>query len=177
MKMSNVKALQNLIRTEQFTAIISWNKDRNQLVYNEMLEADMLREEAQEYFDATTIVDKLDAVADFLFVAVGTVSKGTYSFESTFDFTDPLDTILSDFAGVCISEGIDISFVGELVSDGLGIVVQANQQKTAEKNAEGKIQKPEGFVPPEEALAELIKAAKSKEVAPPPTVQNMFEGQ
>lgn len=177
MKISNVKALQNLIRPEQFTAIISWNKDRNQLIYDEILEADMLREEAREYFDATTIVDKLDAVADFLFVAVGTVSKGSYSFESTFDFTDPLDTILSDFAGVCILEDIDISFVGELVSDGLSIVIKANLQKTAEKNSDGKVQKPAGFVPPEAALATLIKEAKAKEVTPPPTVQNMFEGQ
>lgn len=174
MKLSNVKALQNLVRPEQFSTIISWNKDRGGLFYDEMLEADMLREEAQEYFGATELVDKLDAVADFLFVGVGTVAKGANSFETTFDFTDPLDTILSDFAGACIEAGIDISFVGELVSDGLAAVVVANQQKTADKDANGKIVKPANFVPPEPVLAELITAAKARELAPQPEIKDMF---
>ena len=165
---TNINMLQALVRPEQFTAIVDWNKSRNGLELSEGLEYDMLQEEMREYFDATTLVDKLDAVADTLFVGVGSVAKGAYNLLPIVSFTEEFDIILSDFAGRCQAEDIDLQFVGQLISEGLDIVIKANAQKLAEKEVNGKVKKPEGFVPPEEALGALIKEAKIKEVPQSP---------
>ena len=127
-KMSNVRALQGLISPIQFVEIVDWNKLRNGLVCNEELEDAMLREELQEYFDATELVDKLDAVADYLFVAGGTVTKYAYDFDEAPSIVDELDVILSDFAGRCEVAGIDAQIVGKLINDALGVVIEANKQ-------------------------------------------------
>ena len=177
MKMDNIKVLQNLVRPEQFTVITDWNKARNDLEYKAQLEHDMLKEEIQEYFEAEGLVDRLDAVADILFVGVGTTVKGAYNFIETPNFVSELDTVLSDFAGRCTLEDIDISFVGELIGAGLDIVCAANLQKLIDKDTNGKVMKPEGFVPPEEALQKLIDATKEREVAQPqgPDMSQVFK--
>ncbi len=177
MTLSNIKILQSLVQPTQFNDILDWNQTRNKLEFSYSLEYDMLKEEIQEYFTASALVDKLDAIADILFVGVGTVAKATYNFEVAPDFFEELDVILSDYAGRCVEEGMDISLVGPLISDGLAIVIEANKQKLANKNAEGKIIKPEGFVPPEEALGALIEATKLKEVPSAPDMSQVFSGQ
>ena len=44
------------------------------------------------------------------------------------------------------------------MTSGLAVVHNANLQKTGKKDAEGKVTKPEGFVPPEELLQEILDA-------------------
>ena len=169
MQVPNIKALQSLVRPEQLVAITDWNRKRNNLVLDITLEKNMLAEEFQEYYDATTLVDQLDAVADVLFVGGGTAAKTTYNFPNTaVNFTEALDVILSDFAGRCSKEDIEIALVGELISEALTVVIEANQQKLVDKDADGKVKKPEGFVPPEARLEELIKSFKARVATPPP---------
>ena len=52
-----------------------WNEDRDNLKYSPILEWKMLEEELNEYYDATTLVDQADALADILVVAVGGLYK------------------------------------------------------------------------------------------------------
>ena len=57
--------------------ITKWNEDRgNQRGHIEyMLEHKMIEEEVDEFFDAEKDVDRLDALCDVVFVAVGSMHK------------------------------------------------------------------------------------------------------
>ena len=166
----NIKMLQGFVRPEQFTAITDWNITRNKLAWKEGLEYDMLKEEFREYYDDLGLVKKLDAIADVLFVGVGTVAKGTYNFGVVVpNFTEELDIIVSDFAGRCSLEGIALENIGPIISEALSIVIDANAKKLAEKNSDGKVQKPEGFVGPEAQLQKLLDSHKNA-----PTVADIF---
>lgn len=58
--------------------IMDWNEDRNNLVYSCVREGVMIQEEVDELGDAYrngTIVDEADALADIIFVAVGSLFK------------------------------------------------------------------------------------------------------
>lgn len=69
---------------------IKWNTDRGNtpdtLDWN--LEQSMLQEELDELNDATTEVDKLDALLDIIFVATGSLSKLGLSAEQIVDATE-----------------------------------------------------------------------------------------
>ena len=55
--------------------IASWNYLRDNVGYDEDLEYDMLFEELEEYGVARTDVDQLDALADIIFVGLGSMYK------------------------------------------------------------------------------------------------------
>jgi hypothetical protein len=122
----------------------------------------MLREEVTEYFDAETYVDRVDAVCDIIFVAVGTIAKATYAFHMAADgLLSPIDFVLTDFVGRTQEEGVEPEQMMPMLSDCLTVVIEANEQKGTEKDENGKIKKPEGFVPPEEKIAEIIENYKN----------------
>jgi len=84
----------------------------------------MLREELEEFKDATDMVDLADAALDLWYVVIGTLNQ--------------------------------IGFTPAQMVEGLQIVQDANAQKSGEKDANGKVTKPEGFVPPEVKLQAII---------------------
>lgn len=55
--------------------VVAWNSARFDKVYNYELECKMLLEEVQELYDAKTTVEKLDAIGDIIFVAIGSMWK------------------------------------------------------------------------------------------------------
>ena len=55
--------------------VFQWNAERNNTTYDRTLEVKMLIEELQEYVEAETDVEELDAIADLLIVAAGTLFK------------------------------------------------------------------------------------------------------
>jgi predicted HAD superfamily Cof-like phosphohydrolase len=55
--------------------VFDWNEQRNNTTYDRTLEVKMLIEELQEYVEAADEVQELDAIADLLFVAAGTLFK------------------------------------------------------------------------------------------------------
>lgn len=59
--------------------ICTWNYTRGNAVFDEKLEYEMLLEELVEFYEATTAVDRADALADIIFVAVGSLYKLTGS--------------------------------------------------------------------------------------------------
>ena len=99
-----------------------WNNPRGQL--DVKLQYDMLREELEEFKDASDMVDLADAAFDLWYVVIGTLNQ--------------------------------IGFTPSQMVDGLQIVQDANAQKSGEKDANGKVTKPEGFVPPEVKLQALL---------------------
>ena len=55
--------------------VILWNSQRYDQVYDYGLASRLLLEETQELFDAHSVVDKLDAIGDIVFVAIGVLWK------------------------------------------------------------------------------------------------------
>ena len=55
--------------------VCSWNLDRDNIEYNKTREAWMLQEELDEYMEAISEVDEADALADIIFVAIGSLFK------------------------------------------------------------------------------------------------------
>jgi hypothetical protein len=157
-----VRLIQGVVAPDQINRIVDWNKKRNGFELNSDLEVNMLREEVTEYFDAAEYVDKVDAVCDVIFVAVGTIAKATYAFHMAADgLLSPIDFVLTDFVGRTQEEGISAEQMMPMLSDCLGAVIEANEQKSAEKDTDGKVKKPEGFVPPEKKIAEIIESYKN----------------
>lgn len=58
-----------------YERVSNWNAARYDRVYNQDLALGLLREELQEYLDATSDVDRLDALCDITYVAMGCVWK------------------------------------------------------------------------------------------------------
>lgn len=138
--------------------IFEWNNDRDNLEFNGQLEYEMMLEEVDEFVwaipkaiadkfgkiteeeaedkmaevleflgskdgTADVLVNRLDALADVVFVAIGAMCKLT---------KDPT-----------------------MVEDVFHAVLAANNLKSKEKNEEGKITKPEGFVGPESMIKKI----------------------
>jgi hypothetical protein len=169
-----INLIQGVTTPEQINRVVDWNKERNGFELNSDLEVDMLREEVVEYFDAEEYVDRVDAVCDIIFVAIGTISKATYAFHmASEELLSPVDFVLTDFVGRTQAEGIDLELLVPLISECLSVVIEANEQKGTEKDENGKVKKPEGFVPPEETIAKIIESYKN--AASEDQVDAMFE--
>ena len=68
-----------------FERIVEWNKDRNNLTFDSMKEFDMLLEELEEFGEATTDEDMVDALCDLIVVATGGLFKLGYDPEKCMD--------------------------------------------------------------------------------------------
>ena len=57
--------------------ICKWNQDRGNLIgeIDKNLEQELLDEELEEFKDAESAVDELDAILDIIFVSIGTLHK------------------------------------------------------------------------------------------------------
>lgn len=58
-----------------FERVAKWNSLRYDRVYNHDLAVALLEEELQEFFDAKTTVDQLDAMCDTIYVSIGILWK------------------------------------------------------------------------------------------------------
>jgi len=61
--------------TEITQRIADWNAKRYEREYSHSLTVDLLREEYEEWITAVEDVDKLDALCDLIFVAIGAIWK------------------------------------------------------------------------------------------------------
>jgi len=68
--------------------VCDWNYVRDNVQYDEELEYSMLSEELEEYGVARDLVDHADALADIIFVAVGSLYKITHSAEAVKEILD-----------------------------------------------------------------------------------------
>lgn len=119
---------------------------------------------------AESLVDRLDAWADFSFVSIGTACKymalkykdyerleiEAAEFEEIADY---INTVSSQMIAMLVEEISDISQstdIDELMGKVLDIVIDANEQKGTELNSDGKVQKPDGFVKPEARIHNLL---------------------
>ena len=148
-----------------------WNLERNGLHYNALLEKSMLKEEFKEYLEATTLVDRIDAWCDFVFVYLGTVAKYQYFWSTVTEDTnytigyktylDRLEELESFFYSVTndIVSDLRAEFMCDkeyLFDTCMTFVCDANDKKKADKNSNGKIKKGVDWVDPKEKIRDFL---------------------
>ncbi len=157
--------VKNIISVPSIYRVIDWNKKRNGLEFSATLEKNMLQEELKEYYDSDNIIDKTDAVCDTLFVAIGTeakISYNPYDDEGNLNILQDvlpvtaIDVMFTDFYGRLLHAGIEADFILQYVNEAFNIVIEANEQKSKQKDENGKVQKPKNFVKPEKKIKELF---------------------
>jgi len=150
----------DFLTEEQIKAIEKWNEDRGNTKYKRELETSMLKEEFQEFVVAQDLVDKLDAVADFIFVFVGTLFKTQKDDVDEFekDSITKFGLVLIDMMLEDLERDLQKprKQVEKYVSETLNIVIEANQQKGNQKDENGKIIKPKDFMKPEERIQKEV---------------------
>jgi len=148
--------------------VIQWNIDRNHISFNTDVEMRMLSEELHEYFISINIIDKFDAFLDFQFVAIGTnwkVNNSGIEYPAILDFIDSTGTLLGcDFEEQLEQVGFPMNHFFNFINDGLAIVLEYNNKKSAMKDKNGKIVKPVNFVGPEKELEKLFNEYMNKGV-------------
>lgn len=152
---------EHIVEKKQIEAIQLWNKERGSTKYSKYLEYKMLSEEFAEYFEAKELVDKLDAIADFIFVYEGTLYKA-YLSNLPEDIVERLTYDCAQMFSIMFENLVDTlqlehdGLIFNVILETLDIVIEANQQKSANKNVDGKITKPADFVPPEKTIKEQV---------------------
>ena len=152
--------------------IIDWNRKRNNLYFDIDLELRMLQEEAQEFFTADNLVERLQEYSDFIFVYAGTLAKYMASksttveqFRQTHDLMAELQTwaenILS-YTGQILRRELSLLAPDDetqtnILTRALEAVVKANEAKGIEKDENGKVKKGPNYVKPTDAINEIIK--------------------
>jgi len=149
--------------------IIDWNRTRNSLAFDPNLEVVMLREEASEFYMSSTLVDRIDAYCDFLFVSVGTRAKfgATKAVDCKTDWVEMKELFewitftLNEMKAILIDElecnsGILVNWEHVLDTVFLDIVVNANEAKGTEKDENGKVKKGPDYKKPEAEIERVL---------------------
>jgi hypothetical protein len=158
--------------------IVDFNRKNELLNFDVELEIKMLSEEAREFFLADNIVDRMDAVCDFIYVANGSEAK-FFSMEHTNydDLKDGLnkfstlkiyiDETKKTLMGTIVielekrSHEVNEALAYKIINECLHEVIEANKQKLgAKKSSIGKVQKPKGFIPPEDRIRKVLQKHK-----------------
>lgn len=147
--------------------IITWNLKRNGLKFDPALEAKMLSEEANEFYTAPSLVERVREYCDFLFVLAGTKAKFyaktytdnreiVYSNEHFQKFMDWAEMAKSEMQD-SIVEAISWDNYHPIIKESLAAVISANNAKGTEKDSDGKVIKGPNYVSPYEAIAEILR--------------------
>ena len=146
------------------SSICNWNEVRDNRNFDGQLEFDMLQEELTEYAHAylKTISDKFPKET-LKFRPNGEIEpedlkmidEYMLSEEGTTEYkVNQLDA-LADIIFVAVGSMYKLLGNADLTESVLDAVIAANNRKGTEKDANGKVQKPEDFVGPEEDIKEL----------------------
>lgn len=152
--------------------IIDWNRERNGLAFNSDLEIKMLQEECNEFFQAETMVERLQEFSDFLFVYTGTVAKysavtlnNVASFQNLFQQMAEIQTWAEERMSMMSRMVVkEIQFltnheedIEQILQGALDAVISANEAKGTEKDENGKVVKGPDYVSPVTAIQTLIR--------------------
>jgi len=124
--------------------VLDFNIKRNKLELDtrpEGLEFQMIKEEIQEFFEATTLAEMVDAIIDVKYVYEGTKMKHSYN---CVPMSQPLNLLVDEFTNIALDmvgielhkAGLDIDIILPKAWD---IVCECNAKKLAELDFNGKV--------------------------------------
>lgn len=147
--------------------IVAWNLKRNGLTFDPILEAKMLSEEANEFYTAPSLVERIREFADFEFVLVGTKAKFyakkyedhrelAYANEH-FKYLMAWARNAKEYMRKVLIEEIGWEKYHPIMSAAIDAVTAANNAKGTEKDENGKVVKGPNYVSPSYVIATILK--------------------
>lgn len=156
--------------------VYEWNRNRGNLEFKFSREIAMLTEEAREFFNSTTLVNRLREWADILFVWCGTKAKyfahtenanGRKFLEDYKQYknlrlwvSDLLeetgDIVRNELKSLTGSRYDADNLINSILAGAFEAVIYANENKGTERDANGKIQKGPNYIAPDKVIKDLI---------------------
>lgn len=138
--------------------IIEFNRIRNGFELDMKLEVNMLKEEIQEFFDATTLAERVDAVTDVSYVFEGTKIKCAYQ---GFVVDENVEKWVRDSVEMMLEVlALEVGGEGKLAPilvKAQEIVAEINALKVSELDENGKVKKQKNLRNATEEIAEMLK--------------------
>jgi len=124
------------------------------------LEVKMLKEEIQEFYDATTLAERIDAMIDVRYVYEGTQLKYNYNFMA---MDKNITLIVGEFhrySSTIVAQelGDDSQYLDKIMDKAWDIVCDCNAQKVSELDSNGKVIKQEGLPNATVLIGELLES-------------------
>ncbi len=135
--------------------VYDFNQKRNAFAWDADLEKKMYQEEAREFFDATTLAERVDAVVDCQYVRLGTELKMSANGIQVMPYQNRENVMheiiraelsktfaaMSQWGDQNITCGDNGKLMDSIMNKAQKIVCQANELKGLAKSAEGKVLK------------------------------------
>jgi hypothetical protein len=125
-------------------AVYEFNQKRNQFKLDDELEYSMIKEEIQEFYEAVTTAERIDAFCDVRYVYEGTQMKYNHNMR---EMDKLLSTVVDEF--IAIANRILYEELGTTMPDVMEraykIVCDANALKGIAKDGNGKVVKDEAY--------------------------------
>lgn len=103
--------------------VINWNAQRYDQVYDYNLACRLLLEETEELFQATSVVEKMDAIGDICFVAIGVFWKLGFTNQQIYDmlYVHDLRSVTMEEAHNCTIwlQSVAFDIIGEKEEEGV----------------------------------------------------------
>jgi hypothetical protein len=137
--------------------ILDFNKKRNNFDLVLELEISMLKEEIQEFFDATTLAERIDAYVDTEYVFIGTKMKCAYN-----GYKINPDLVVWVDESLALMEEILNEMIGtgrlknKIMNKARKIVADINALKVSELDENGKVKKQKDLPNATEEIAQML---------------------
>ena len=140
-------------------AVMEFNKKRNGFKLDLGLEREMIKEEIQEFYDAETLAERIDAMIDVRYVYEGTQMKCNYNFI-------PMDENITKIVGqfhrlsttlVAEELGDNSQYLDKIMDKAWDIVCAINATKGTKLDENGKTIKTDDIENATEKIAEMLK--------------------
>jgi len=124
------------------------------------LEVKMLKEEIQEFYDATTLAERIDAMIDVRYVYEGTQLKYNYNFMA---MDKNITLIVGEFhrySSTIVAQelGDDSQYLDKIMDKAWDIVCDCNEQKVLDMDIDGKVMKQADLPDATKLIAELLES-------------------
>jgi len=148
-------------RTFNTLPVIEFNRKRNNFELDnrpEGLEANMLKEGIQEFYEAETLAERIEAILDALYVYSGTKIKFIYNGLVINDKTIELFMVFLNMSLDIVEAelGDDSQYLDKIMDKAWDIVCEINAMKAAELDVNGKVIKQDDLPNATEKIAELL---------------------
>lgn len=118
--------------------VIEFNRIRNGFQYIPELECDMFNEEVKEFFNATTLAERVDALIDTMYVKIGTMCKLAFNgLDPDSDMPYPHKEVI-DIMVSCVSSELGSNYA-RVIKEAERIVCEINAQKVSKLDKNGKV--------------------------------------
>lgn len=138
--------------------VYDFNQKRNKFKLDHSLESAMLKEEIQEFYDATTLAERIDAMIDVRYVFEGTQMKFNFNMVP---LDEQLNKVVAQFHRISTTIvaqelGDNSQYLDKIMDKAWDIVCKVNELKLSYLDNDGKVIKESNHPDATAQIAELL---------------------